>query len=227
MLIIQHTTHYTTTVLLLATLDVKNMFKCLRWNDVLNALGYNFSMPHYILAMISSYLSNRQLVYNTSSRPSVNHITSGPAQGSILIPDLWYVNYHGILREDIPEEAFLVGHADDIVTITTARNTEEAQRKLRRVMLRTKTWWNSHGLDPAMYKIELLLITGHRILLHVEISIGNEVIRIKSLVRYLDPKLMFLYQIQYSASKAQNIVGQFSILMANIGSSYRLDLDSR
>ena len=41
----------------------------------------------------------------------------------------------GILREDKPQGTFLVGYADEIAAIITARNTEEAQRKLRRVIL--------------------------------------------------------------------------------------------
>ena len=88
-------------------------------------------------------------------------------------------------------------------------------------MLRTKTWLDSHGLDLAMHKTELLLIAGRRYPLHVEISIGNEVIRTKSSVRYLGIRLnlilTFMYQIQDSASKLQKIVGQLSRLMANIG----------
>ena len=39
-------------VLLLMTLDVKNAFNGLRWSDVLNDLEYNFSVSHYIVAMI-------------------------------------------------------------------------------------------------------------------------------------------------------------------------------
>ena len=84
-------------MLLLATLDVKNAFNSLRWNEVLHALEYTFSVPRYILAKISSYLSNRQLVYDTNSGPRVKHITSGAAHGSILSPDLWNINYDGIL----------------------------------------------------------------------------------------------------------------------------------
>ena len=71
-------------------------------------------------------------------------------------------------------------------------------------MLRTKTWLDSHGSFP----------------LHVEMSIGNEVIRTNSSVKYLsiglDTRLTFMYYIQYMASKAQKIVGQLSRLMANI-----------
>ena len=84
-------------MLLLATLDIKNAYNRLRWNDVLNALEYTFSVPRYILAMIISYLRNRQLVYNTISGSRVKHITSGAAQGSILDPNLWNINYDGIL----------------------------------------------------------------------------------------------------------------------------------
>ena len=123
-------------------------------------------------------------------------MTSGAALGSILGPDLWDVNYDGVLREDILEGTFLVGYTGDIAAVITARNTEEAQRKLRCVMLKTKTWLNSHGLELAMHKTELLLITGRRIPLHVEMSIGNDVIRTKSSVRYLgmslDPRLTFM-----------------------------------
>ena len=93
----------------------------------------------------------------------------------------------------------MVGYADDIAAAITTRNAEVAQRKLRRVILRTKTWLYYHGLGLIMHKTELLLITGLRMPLHVEMSIGNEVIRTKSSVRYLgirlDPRLTFMYQI--------------------------------
>ena len=81
----------------------------------------------------------------------MKHITSGAALGSILGPDLWNVNYDGILRQDMPEGTFLVGYTDDIAA---ARNTEEAKRKLRLVILRAKTYLDLHGLDLAMHKTE-------------------------------------------------------------------------
>ena len=37
-------------------------------------------VAYYLLAMKSSYLSSRQLVYNTSLGPRVKHITLGAAQ---------------------------------------------------------------------------------------------------------------------------------------------------
>ena len=57
--------------------------------------------------------------------------------------------------------------------------------------------------------------------LHVNINIGNEIIRTKSSAKYLeirlDPSLKFADQIQYSANKARKIVGNLSRLMAYIG----------
>ena len=99
----QRGSHCLRPVRLLATLDLINAFSSLRWSDVLNALEYNFSVTHYILAVISSYLSNKQLVYIISSGPRVKHRTSGAAQGSIPGPDLLNVNYDKILREDVPK----------------------------------------------------------------------------------------------------------------------------
>ena len=55
----------------------------------------------FLGAMINSYLSNRQLEYNTTSGPGVKHLTSGAAQRSTLESELWNVNYDGILREDM------------------------------------------------------------------------------------------------------------------------------
>ena len=67
-MITQRGNHFSRPVLLLAPLDVKNAFNSFRWSNVFNALEYNFS--------VSSYLSNRQLVYNTNSGPRYN-IRSG------------------------------------------------------------------------------------------------------------------------------------------------------
>ena len=58
--------------------------------------------------------------------------------------------------------------------------------------------------------------------MQVDTSIRNEVFSTKNSVRYMeirgdDPRLKFLYQIQYSANNAQKIVGQLRRLMAHIG----------
>ena len=80
--------------------------------------------------------------------------------------------------------------------------------------------------DLAMHKTERL-IAGLHIPLHVDMTIGNEVSRTKSSVRYLeirlDSRLTFSYEIQCSANKVQKIVKQLSRLMENFEARYRRD----
>ncbi|KAL7724450.1 hypothetical protein ACLKA6_000186 [Drosophila palustris] len=63
----------------------------------------------------------------------------------------------------MPDDTFLVGYADDIAAVITARITDYAQRKLTLVMNRVKNWLDSRGLKLATEKTELLLITRRQI----------------------------------------------------------------
>lgn len=217
----QEKNHYSRPIVLLATLDVKNAFNSLRWKDVLQALKGNFLVPGYLIKIISSYLKDRTLIYNTSSGEKKVEVTSGAAQGSILGPDLWNASYDDILRIEMPTNTFLVGYADDIAAVIQARTTEEAQRRLRQVMIRTKSWLETHGLQLATHKTELLLLTRRQIPIEIDMQIGEVIIPTKKTVNYLgirlDSKLTFSAQIDYASMKATVITAQLSRLMTNIG----------
>lgn len=216
----QEKNHYSRPIVLLATLDVKNAFNSLRWGDVLQALKINFQVPGYLLKILKSYLSCRTLIYDTTAGERRVEITSGAAQGSILGPDLWNASYDGILRLEMPEDTFLVGYADDIAAVIQVRSIEDAQRRLRQVMIRTKAWLHSHGLELATHKTELLLLTRRRIPIEIDIQLDDIVIPTSKTVNYLgirlDPKLTFSAQMNYASKKAIEITNQLSRLMANI-----------
>ncbi|KAH8342698.1 hypothetical protein KR059_003696, partial [Drosophila kikkawai] len=131
------------------------------------------------------YLDNRRLLYQTKAGEKCMQITSGAAQGSILGPELWNISYDEIFHLDIPEDTTIVGYADDIVAVITARNTEYAQRKLTQVMIRVKRWLNSHDLKLADEKTELLLATRRRIPLEIDMRVGENVIRTQKVMKYL------------------------------------------
>lgn len=217
----QQESQFTRPVVLLATLDIKNAFNSLRWPDVLRALEENFSIPKYLLRIIRNYLKDRELLYNTTEGQRKMEVTSGAAQGSILGPDLWNISYDEILRIEMPQDTFLVGYADDIAAVIKGRSTEEVKRKLRQVMIRTKSWLGDHGLQLATHKTELLLITRRHIPVEIDIQIGEITIPTKTSVNYLgirlDSKLTYSNQIQYATNKAAKITAQLSRLMANIG----------
>ena len=213
--------HFSRPVVLLVTLDVRNAFNSLRWTTVLEALSTRHQVPAYLLKMMGSYLQDRELIYETNAGQKTFQITAGAAQGSVLGPEIWNISYDGIFRIPMPDDTFLVGYADDIAAVITARNTEEAQRKLTQVMIRTQMWLNSHGLQLATQKTELLLLTRRHINVEMEMRVSNEVIKTQKAVKYLgitlDPKLTYWAQIQQAATKAAKATSALSRLMANVG----------
>lgn len=217
----QRGNHYSRRVVLLATLDVRNAFNSVRWTDMIEALENRFRVPTYLKRIIRSYLRDRELIYDTADGTRIKQITSGAAQGSILGPDLWNVSYDEILHIEMPDDTYLVGYADDIAAVITARDTEEAQRKLNQVMLRTQAWLDSHGLKLATEKTELLLLTKKHIPLEVEMRICVNTISTQKVVNYLgirlDNKLSYWAQIKYAAIKAAQATASLSRLMANVG----------
>lgn len=213
--------HFSRPVVLLATIDVRNAFNSAKWGNMIDALEMRFKTPAYLMRIVRSYLKDRELVYNTSQGPRRKKITSGAAQGSILGPDLWNVSYDGILNIDMPDDCYLVGYADDIAAVISARDTDMARRKLTQVMIRTQTWLDSHGLSLAAEKTELILLTRKHITLEVDMQVHSETIRTTKVLKYLgiriDNKLTYWAQIQHAAEKSAKIIVSLSRLMANIG----------
>lgn len=213
--------YYPKRIVVLATLDVRNAFNSLRWKDIIKALRERFRIPIYLLRILRSYLKDRKLIYDTPDGQKTVEITSGAAQGSILGPDLWNLSYDDILGIEMPEDTYLVGYADDIVSVISARDIEDARRKVNQVMIRTQIWLEDHGLELARNKTEVILMTMAHIPLEISMQIGDVTLVTKKAVRYLglrlDCRLNYWAQIQHVATKAAKLTGMLSRLMANIG----------
>ncbi|KAL7723971.1 hypothetical protein ACLKA6_017962 [Drosophila palustris] len=213
--------HHSRPIVLLATLDVKNAFNSVRWAEMIEALQNRFQTPEYLMRIIDSYLENRKLVYPTTAGEKCIQVTAGAAQGSILGRDLWNIAYDEVLRIDMPDDTFLVGYADDIAAVITARNTDYAQRKLTQVMIRVNNWLDSRGLKLATEKTELLLITRRQIPTEVDMRLNESFIRTQKAIKYLglriDSKLTFQAQINHAITKSSTAIRSLSRLMANVG----------
>ena len=159
----QEGNHYSRKIVLLATLDVRNAFNSVKWDNMINALE-KFKTPEYLLRIMKSYLKDRVLIYDTVDGPKKKRITAGAAQGSILGPDLWNISYDDVLRIEMPDETYLSGYADDILAVIRARDTESAQNKLSMIMRRVSIWMENHGLALTMEKTELVVVTRKQIL---------------------------------------------------------------
>ena len=62
----QQGNHYSRKICVAATLNVKNGFHSLRWQDALDTLRDRFKVPGYLLRIMQSYLSDRVLLYDTT-----------------------------------------------------------------------------------------------------------------------------------------------------------------
>lgn len=213
--------HHSRRIVLIVTLDVKNAFNSARWRDILKALEIRFKIPTYLKRLVRSYLQNRVLIYDTISGPHRKQITAGAAQGSVLGPELWNAMYDEILTITMPADSYLVGYADDIAGVIVARDTNEAQRKLNQIMIRTQTWMSDHGLRLATEKTELIILTRKHMPTEIPMVTQFGVFETKKIMKYLgirlDSKLSFWPQIQHATKKAAERVSLLSRLMANTG----------
>jgi hypothetical protein len=105
-------------------LDVTNAFNSVKWPKIIIALQ-DKGVPAYLVGVIQSYLSNRTVTYERSSRTA----TCGIPQGSVLEPLLWNIMYDELLEMDTGGNVTgmssreLVAFADDVAVVSTGHTT--------------------------------------------------------------------------------------------------------
>ncbi|XP_037929314.1 uncharacterized protein LOC119663784, partial [Teleopsis dalmanni] len=121
----------------------------------------------------------------------------------------------------MPDNVHLVGFADDVAAVITARNVTEAQLRLNQVMLRTMEWMDDRGLKLATEKTELIILTKQQIPLEIEMRVWNSTIKTSKEMKYLgiqlDSRMSFWAQIKHAGEKASKASASLSKLMANVG----------
>ena len=60
----------------------------------------------------------------------------------IYYSNRWNAAYDEILKIEMLEDTFVVGYADDIAAVFSARNTNVVQRRLRQARCESKGGWN-------------------------------------------------------------------------------------
>lgn len=112
----------------LIAIDIKNAFNSLRWNDILNGMERR-QFPVYLRKIVSSYLSERKIIYETPKWSVRESMSCGAPQGSRLGSYFWNLVYDDCLKMPLTRGAKVIGFADDAILITEAIN--EAQLELR------------------------------------------------------------------------------------------------
>lgn len=203
----------------IVTLDVKNAFNSARWSCIHHALA-RFRVPTYIQEIIGNYLKDRVLKYDTEEGTKTYQVSGGVPQGSVLGPILWNIMYDAVLRLPLPEEAKIIGFADDIAVVVTAKFTEEITRICNEAVDIIRQWLSSVGLHLAEHKTEAVLISSRKLRETITIRVGDQEITSQSMVRYLgvmiDDRLSFKQHIEYSSAKAARVNAMISRLMPNL-----------
>ncbi len=202
------------------TLDIRNAFNTANWGHIMKALR-ELKVPEYLLKTLDSYFKDRVLVYDSEDGPKEYNITSGVPQGSVLGPILWNVMYNNVLNLQIPDGVEIIGFADDIAIVVSAKHLDEIEMVANETISIVKNWLESVGLELAEHKTEAVLISSRKKRDTVSFKVGNHVIKSKESIKYLgvmlDDRLSFKSHINYTCGKASRVYSALSNMLPNIG----------
>ena len=140
---------------LLVTHDVKNAFNSARWRDFIEKLR-NFRVPKYLQMIISSYLSDPVIVYETAQGMKWRKITTGAVQRLGLGTDLWNIMFNQVLKIPMPEEIFTVRYKDDLVLLITLKDVKIDDENLNQAMQGVNYWMEGKCLMLVTAKTEIV-----------------------------------------------------------------------
>ena len=195
---------------------MKNAFNSASWQEILAELKRR-EINESLLKIIASYLSERKILLEAENKIKEKSINSGVPQGSVLGPTLWNVQYDGLLELELPEGVKLIGFADDVAMVVTARSEGMLMNAADTATLRIIKWMKVRKLELAPHKTEAVLLTTRRKLSPISFKIQDVTIvpskAIKLLGVWLDSKLNFAVHVDRTAQKAERTMTALAGLM--------------
>lgn len=110
-------------------------------------------------------------------------INSGVSQGSVLGPLLWNILYDGVLGIPTPVNVTLIGFADNLAVVATAKDKDTLQRKLNATLDRIANCMRDNYL--SITPEEATIFSGRKIVGSVSLQVWRQNISIKNEVKYL------------------------------------------
>ena len=201
-------------------LDVRNAFNSARWYNIMIALE-NLRVPLYLRRIVSSYLTDRTLLYNTDNGTHSYNITGGVPQGSVVGSLIWNSLYDGLLRQPLPDGVSMVAYADDVALLVVAKTIDEVQHKGDAAIEVVAGWLRHNGLSLAAEKTEALLIARTKKRKYATFTVQNRKIKTADTLKYLgvtlDARLSFKEHLSRAGLKASKVARALAGIMPNIG----------
>lgn len=203
----------------LITPDIRNVFNTARWDKIMLAL-VDRKTPTYLLHMMDSYLSDRLLIYDTEDGPAEYAVTADVPQGSVLGPFIWNIMYDDLLRVKLPDQSEMIGFADDVAMVATARTTHLLEIVANESLRPASSWLKESGLEPAVHKTEAVLITDKREFIAPWLMLDGQDLTWQKPIRYLgvqtDSGLRFTQHVNIVSDKAAAVAVALARLMPNV-----------
>lgn len=200
------------------TVDVRNAFNSASWQCILDELRKR-EVNESLISIIASYLSNRTIILVTDECAKTVRVNSGVPQGSVLGPTLWNVIYDGLLVTEMPEGCTLIGFADDIALVVTAKSEESLMSTANLSLVRIWNWMRCRRLELAPEKTEAALLTTKRKIAPITFELQGIQVRTSRAVKYLgvwlDNKMTFSEHISRTVLKGQRTLSALTSLMPN------------
>lgn len=200
------TAKYMTTIFF----DIKGAFDNVWWPGLMQAMRLR-QIPHKIIAIIKSYLTDREVQLTQGSFTVVKDCTKGCPQGSVLGPTLWNITLDSLLDSDWPENTKVFAYADDLAVTIESDLRNELKQKCQSVIDKIDSWAKSQKLSISETKTTCMVNKTPSRIHHRDLNLvlnGTRIKLVKSqkyLGVLLDPKLNFQKNATYVNRRVRKI----------------------
>ncbi|GBN93130.1 Putative protein in type-1 retrotransposable element R1DM [Araneus ventricosus] len=149
------------------SLNVAVAFDNVSWESILYQLG-EAACPVNIFRLVSSYLRNRSVCYETQVTRVVHEVNRGCPQGSCSGPLFWNIVADSLLSLPFPRNTYIQAYTDDLVLVVWGHNESQIAEQGRAAMSMIGEWGDLNNLRFSPQKTCMLPITYRR-----RLSIAN------------------------------------------------------
>ncbi|KAL1487808.1 hypothetical protein ABEB36_015563 [Hypothenemus hampei] len=199
----------------MVTIDIQNAFNSAPWRQI-NATLKEKEISVHIRKIVQSYLYDR---YITVEKNRIQ-VTSGVPQGSVLGPTLWNLFYNRVLEHPLPNTT-LIAYADDLAIIVSAKTKDKLREIAQTAVSRMARELEGMQLKIAPQKTEIVLLSGRRKVIEMDLTVGNTLITSKKSIKYmginLDKDTRMREHVNIIYNKVTDLVNVLARIQPNIG----------